>query len=119
MLTIATHRRRVQIDYGVLHFGTDGDDQRVVAFEEKPEMALERQHGHLRHGAEVLGYIPATAPFDFPDLVQALLDAGSAVGVFDHDGLWLDIGRHEDYEKAVELWAHGAQLVAQQVVPSQ
>ena len=47
VLTIATHRRRVQIDYGVLHLGRR-DGSAWSAYEEKPEMTLERQHGHLR-----------------------------------------------------------------------
>ena len=46
--------------------------------------------------------------------MQALLDDGLRVGAFVHDGLWLDIGRHEDYEAAVELWAHGARLAAEE-----
>ena len=59
---------------------------------------------------ETLASVPADGPFDFPQLVQALLAAGLPVGAFVHDGLWLDIGRHEDYEKAVEFWAHGTTL---------
>ena len=33
------------------------------------------------------------------------------VGGLVHQGLWLDIGRHEDYEAAVALWARGTRLV--------
>lgn len=119
VLTIATCRRRVKSDYGVIHFGTDDDDQRVVAFEEKPETSWNVSMGIYAMEPEVLGYVPDEGAFDFPVLAQALLDDGRPVGVYEHRGLWLDIGRHEDYEAAVELWAHGAQLVAQQVVPSQ
>jgi NDP-sugar pyrophosphorylase family protein len=36
--------------------------------------------------------------------VQALLSAGAPVGAFSYDGLWLDIGRQDDYEQAVALW---------------
>ncbi len=42
----------------------------------------------------------ADAPFDLPDLVLALLDAGEPVGSFPYDGYWLDIGREDDYRRA-------------------
>ena len=38
---------------------------------------------------------------DFPDLVLHALAAGERVGSYRYDGLWLDIGRHEDYERAI------------------
>jgi NDP-sugar pyrophosphorylase family protein len=52
----------------------------------------------------VVDYVPAGRHFDFPDLVQALLRAGHRVGAYRHEGLWFDIGRREDYERAVESW---------------
>ncbi len=69
---------------------------------------------------EVLRYIPDGQPFDFPDLVTALLTDGRQIGAFVHEGLWLDIGRHEDYESAVDLWTHGVRLAQEQgVLPSE
>ena len=66
-----------------------------------------------------LSEIPAEGPFDFPELVQRLLARGLPVGAFRHDGLWLDIGRHEDYQNAVDLWEHGAQLGGANAVRAQ
>ena len=109
-LTIATHRREVYTDYGVLHLGHEGDPLRISAYEEKPEMSMHVSMGVYVLEPETLVHVPAEGPFDFPDLVQALLAAGLPVGAFVHEGLWLDIGRHEDYEKAVEFWAHGTTL---------
>jgi NDP-sugar pyrophosphorylase family protein len=37
---------------------------------------------------------------DFADLFLSALAAGERVGSYSHEGLWLDIGRHEDYERA-------------------
>ena len=111
LLTIATHRRLVQSDYGVLHFGRDDDAQQIVAFDEKPETYVSVSMGVYVMEPAVLEYIPADDPFDIPALVAALLGADKRVGGLVHDGLWLDIGRHEDYEAAVELWAHGTRLV--------
>ena len=53
---------------------------------------------------------PARGAVRLPRPRAALLERRAAVGAFAHDGLWLDIGRHEDYENAVELWAHGDRL---------
>ncbi len=108
-LTIATHRRRVQFDYGVLHL-ENGDQNRVLGYDEKPELSWTVSMGIYALEPTVLSVIPPEGPFDFPDLVHALLEQGLPVGAFEHEGLWLDIGRHEDYENAVELWAHGARL---------
>jgi hypothetical protein len=36
-----------------------------------------------------------------PDLVVRLLGDGRRVGSFLYEGYWLDIGRHDDYEKAI------------------
>ncbi len=38
---------------------------------------------------------------DVPDLVVRLLEDRRPVGSFLYDGYWLDIGRHEDYERAI------------------
>jgi NDP-sugar pyrophosphorylase family protein len=48
-----------------------------------------------------LEYIEPGQYLDLPDLVLRLLDAGRQVGSYLYDGYWLDIGRHEDYEKAL------------------
>ena len=56
---------------------------------------------------EVLGYIPTASYFDFPELVQALLDEGMQVGTFPFEGFWLDIGRRDDYEQALASWETG------------
>jgi len=119
VLTIATHRRRVQSDYGVLHLGDGTDAQRVFAYEEKPEMTWNVSMGVYVLEPAALSFIPDEGLFDFPELVVALLDEELPVGAYVHDGLWLDIGRHEDYQNAVELWAHGTRLAeAERAVPA-
>jgi NDP-sugar pyrophosphorylase family protein len=107
VLTIASHKRRHVSDYGVLRFGDDADPLRVSAYDEKPELTLDVSMGIYALEPEALEFIPADEPSDFPDLVRSLLLAGKRVGAFPYEGLWLDIGRHEDYAKAVELWERG------------
>jgi NDP-mannose synthase len=107
LLTIATKGRRVKIDYGVIAVEAVGDLHRVVRYEEKPVLDSIVSMGIYVMEPQVLDFIPDSGYFDFPDLVHELLDAGVPIGAFLYDGLWLDIGRHEDYEQAVALWEEG------------
>jgi NDP-sugar pyrophosphorylase family protein len=101
-LTIASHRRVVSTDYGVLHTGEDhGETQAVVGFEEKPEIPYVVSMGVYALEPRALDLIERGERLDLPDLVLRLLDAGDQVGSYLYDGYWLDIGRHDDYEKAI------------------
>jgi len=97
-LTVATCRREVVIDFGVLQAG---DDHRVVGFEEKPHRDFLVSMGVYVLNERVLPLIPEDRPFGFDQLVLALLAAGEHVGSYPHDGYWLDIGRPDDYERAI------------------
>jgi NDP-sugar pyrophosphorylase family protein len=100
-LTIATHRRVVRSDYGVLHTdGALGATRRVVAYEEKPELAFTVSMGVYVLEPAVLEHVPAGRYTDLPDLVLTLLAAGLQVGSYAFDGYWLDIGREDDYRQA-------------------
>ena len=102
VLTIASHRRVLRADYGVLHVGEDlGDTQRITGFEEKPEIPYVVSMGVYVMEPHALDLIERGERLDLPDLVLRLLDAGEQVGSYLYDGYWLDIGRHEDYEKAI------------------
>ncbi len=52
---------------------------------------------------EVLDHIPSGVPFGFDDLALCMLDRGLPIGTFRHNGMWLDVGRVEDFQKAQEL----------------
>jgi NDP-sugar pyrophosphorylase family protein len=54
---------------------------------------------------EALSLIPKNQRFDFPDLVQRLLREHLPVVACEHTGMWLDIGRPDDYEEAQRLIA--------------
>jgi NDP-mannose synthase len=101
ILTIATHNRAIKIDYGMLHLDVA---ERLRGFEEKPEILSPVSMGIYAMEPEVLEYIPEDGAFDFPDLVHALLDRGEQVGAYRYGGMWFDIGRADDYERAVAAW---------------
>jgi NDP-mannose synthase len=102
LMTIATHRRVVRTDYGVIRDnGMVGETRRVTGYVEKPEIPYTVSMGVYVFEPGVLEYIERDSYFDVPDLVLQLLGANEQVGHFLYDGYWLDIGRHDDYEKAI------------------
>jgi NDP-sugar pyrophosphorylase family protein len=102
LLTIATHTRRVKIDFGVLE---SDDNHQVTAYLEKPEHTYQVSMGVYVYEPAVLKYIEPGKYLDFPDLVIRLLRQGERVCTYQADCLWLDIGRPDDYARAQELFA--------------
>ena len=47
-------------------------------------------------------HIDGGSRLDFPDLVLRLIAAEHVVNAWRPDAYWLDIGRHDDYEQAME-----------------
>jgi NDP-sugar pyrophosphorylase family protein len=102
LLTIASHRRIVRTDYGVLHLDeAEEGTRRVTGFEEKPEIPYVVSMGVYVLDPRAIDFIERGQYMDLPDLVVRLLDEGERVGSYLYDGYWLDIGRHEDYERAI------------------
>jgi NDP-sugar pyrophosphorylase family protein len=100
-LTIATHRRHVKIDLGVLETDEVG---RISDYHEKPEKTYQVSMGIYVYEPRVLGHIREGEYLDFPDLVLRLLAAGEKVMSFETDCLWLDIGRPDDYAQAQRMF---------------
>jgi mannose-1-phosphate guanylyltransferase len=98
-LTIATARRSVQIDFGILE-DTNG---RVTRFKEKPILTHIVSTGIYCMEPSVLDLIPSGVAFGFDNLMHCMLARNMTVRTFLHSGLWLDIGRIEDFHKAQEV----------------
>ena len=103
VLTVASHRRTVKTDYGVLHLdGAAGETNVVTGFEEKPEIGYVVSMGVYVLEPRALEFITPGRYMDLPDLVLRLVDEREQVGSYVFDGFWLDIGRHDDYERAIQ-----------------
>jgi NDP-sugar pyrophosphorylase family protein len=100
--TIATRERDVQISLGVLRFDDADDDTRLTGYDEKPKINYEASMGVYCFAPHVLGHIERGKRLDFPDLVLKLIAAGEPVRAWRSTDYWLDIGRHDDYEAALE-----------------
>lgn len=97
--TVATYPQQMQISLGVIE--TDADNN-FVEWREKPTYDVRVSMGISALAPEVLRYIPAGKPYDLPDLIRGLAADGQKVITYPFSGgYWLDIGRPEDYEKAL------------------
>lgn len=99
IFTISSMRRQHQIDYGVLD--TDAKGQ-LTGFREKPSVAYEVSMGVYMVGSQVLPFIPTDRSYGFDQLMLDLLGAGRPASVRSFSGYWLDIGRPDDYARAIE-----------------
>ncbi len=95
-LTIATYRRRVDVDFGVLTV----EAGKVVGFVEKPGLDYEVSMGVYAVSRSTLAGYQVGEPLGFDRLVLDLLAGGSNPASYAFDGYWLDIGRPEDYDRA-------------------
>jgi NDP-sugar pyrophosphorylase family protein len=115
VVTIASHRRVNQIDYGVLQLGdalAGGEHVRqLVGYVEKPRTDYVVSMGVYILEPQALELIEPGTYLDFPDLVLRSVQAGERVGSYLYDGTWLDIGRHEDYERAIVEYADPTPLL--------
>lgn len=98
-LTIATTIRQTKMEFGVI----DETDGTVTGFREKPMLANQVSMGMYCMNPQILEYVPSGVPFGFDDLVLQMLEQGTPVHTFKHDGLWLDIGRADDFLKAQDI----------------
>lgn len=98
-LTIATHKRRQDINYGTLEYN---NDQILTKFLEKPSYEINVSMGIYVLSRNLVSYIPEQGHFDFPDLVYRVLEEKKKIFCHPYEGYWMDIGRPDDYEQAIE-----------------
>jgi len=98
-LTVATMIRTIKTDFGLI----EDESGLLTQFREKPILSHLVSMGVYCMEPDVLDYIPSGVPFGFDDLVLCMLGQRVPVGTFRHSGMWLDIGRVEDFQKAQEL----------------
>lgn len=98
-ITIATHRREVKIDLGIVQ--RNGNHE-VTGYIEKPTYDYYVSMGVYVFEPNVLEYIPKGDYYDFPDLVKKMIKIGKKVVCYEFDGYWQDLGRPDDYAIATQ-----------------
>ena len=102
--TIAVHRKEVQISLGVLAFDSAEEPDRLTNYYEKPKIDYDASMGVYCFSPRAIERIEPHAYLDFPDLILRLIADGETVLAWRSDAFWLDIGRHEDYEEAQDVF---------------
>jgi NDP-sugar pyrophosphorylase family protein len=95
--TIATHKRKVDINLGVVEIDKKNF---IKGYHEKPSINYLVSMGIYVFEPHILDYIPKDVYLDFPDLVLKLVEAGEKVSGYKFRGYWEDLGRPDDYERA-------------------
>ncbi|MBA7506731.1 UTP--glucose-1-phosphate uridylyltransferase [subsurface metagenome] len=97
--TIAMHKRKVDVDFGVIELNTDSE---ITNYIEKPNLEYLVSMGIYIFDTKVLSYIKPNEKLDFPDLVKKLLENNERVIGYPSNDYWLDIGRYDDYQRAID-----------------
>jgi NDP-mannose synthase len=100
--TIATQTREVEISLGVPQFDDKADPTRLTGYLEKPRIDYQASMGVYCFSPEVVQHIEPGVRLDFPDLILRLAGLGLMVRSWPSTAYWLDIGRHDDYELALD-----------------
>lgn len=99
LFTISAARRTEVTEYGVLHADASG---MLRGFEEKPVTSYLVSMGVYGFNRALLANVPRGRKYGFDDLMGDMLARSQPVRVEEHDGYWLDIGRPDDYARAVD-----------------
>lgn len=95
-LAVLTIPYQVAIPYAVL----ETEKGEVKSFKEKPTYTYYSNGGIYLMKKEMTHMIPQNKFYNATDLMEDLLKKNKKIISFPFSGYWLDVGKHEDFEKA-------------------
>jgi dTDP-glucose pyrophosphorylase len=95
-MIVASIPYEVKIPYGIIE--TKGDQ--IIGLHEKPTYTYFSNAGIYMVRKSFLKLIPEDSFYNATDLMTALYSAGHKVVHYSILGYWLDIGKHEDFQRA-------------------
>jgi dTDP-glucose pyrophosphorylase len=95
-LAVLTIPYQVNIPYAVL----ETENNEIKSFKEKPSYTYYSNGGVYLMKKSILKYIPKNSFYNSTDLMQNLINLNYKVISYPFLGYWLDIGKHDDFEKA-------------------
>jgi dTDP-glucose pyrophosphorylase len=95
-LVVLTIPYQVNIPFAVL----ETKDGKVKSFKEKPTYTYYSNGGIYLMKREILSLIPKDKFYNATDLMEDLIQNNHKISSFPFSGYWLDVGKHEDFEKA-------------------
>ena len=100
--SVCARAHRVEVPFGVIHM-ENGCLKNIV---EKPVYDNIISAGMYVLAPEALNYIPHNSVTDMPNLLLSLIADHKRVGVFTLEDEWVDVGRHDDLERAKRALAN-------------
>jgi dTDP-glucose pyrophosphorylase len=101
-MSVATIPYHVNIPYAVIE--TDGHN--VTSFKEKPRYTFYSNGGIYLVKKKTLELLPQNEFFNSTDLMESVLAKGMKLISYPNNKYWIDIGKHQDFEKAQEDIRH-------------
>ncbi|MDX2038487.1 MAG: sugar phosphate nucleotidyltransferase [Isosphaeraceae bacterium] len=100
--TIASYPREVRIDFGVLEFAKE--PHILSGYREKPEFSFQVSMGVYILAPRAWDHVSPGKVLQMPELLETMRRTGAPVHCFRQNCYWLDIGRHDDYATANEIF---------------
>jgi dTDP-glucose pyrophosphorylase len=101
-IMVASMPYQVSLPYAVL----ESEERLISSFKEKPNFTFNTNAGIYLIRKELIELIPKNQHSDATTLLEKAIEKGKKVMHYPIRGYWLDIGQHEDYEKAQKDIAH-------------
>ena len=101
-IMVASIPYTVNLPYAIF----DSEHRTVLGLKEKPSFTYFANAGIYLIKREILKYIPKNEFFNATDLMETVINTGHKLIHYPIRSYWLDIGKHEDFEKAQKDFAH-------------
>lgn len=102
-IAVAAVSYKVKVPFGVLETNSENV---VVSLKEKPSYTYFSNAGIYLIKKEILSMIPPNTFFDITDLMERAIEMKNMLIAYPLNCYWLDIGKHEDFQKAQEDIKH-------------
>ena len=99
LITITIKKEKIRLDYGMIK----SEGHYVTGWDEKPVIEADISTGIYVLNYSIIKYIEKDEKIDMPDLIKRIIGLGvSKILKFIYEGKWIDIGRIENYEEAIQ-----------------
>jgi len=100
--TLATFERTLEIDFGLVE---TNDNSELIDYKEKPLSKYKVSMGiNVFKKSSIIPILDNKQHIDIPDVMMNLVKQGKKVHCYSEECTWLDIGRIDDYNEAVNIF---------------
>jgi dTDP-glucose pyrophosphorylase len=101
-MAVASIPYSIDIPYAIMEL----NDNCITSFKEKPKNTYYANAGIYILKKECIQHIPQKKMFNATDLMNTIISKNGKLIHSPITGYWIDIGKHDDYTKAKEIWRH-------------